>query len=159
LRLGAECEYREDGGRGGLTLGAPNYDLEETAARKRLYLEQVECAIKLILELNQLVGDDAMLLAFGDHGPDSLGQLFVAPVDWSEAAIEERLSILFVTNDAECGLSSVNSLVNVGRQLLACLGSEEIVMVQDRQFLAVLSKRSLAAGAEPIVEVTSATGP
>lgn len=153
LRYDRHCDLTMEPGLGGRTIGSPQFSEEEVAVRKEAYVDATVCASTVLSALAQSVGDEAVFVAIGDHGPDSLGQLFVRPQDWGSAEIRERLGVLFMTN-APCPIDDVHSLVNVGRWLLGCLASEQVEYLEDRFFVAVGSRLSINAPPEPIIEVT-----
>ena len=135
LRLGSDCAYRWKPVLGGRSVGLPGLDPSLLAQRKSAYLDQVECAQSVMLSVASLVGEDAILLVFGDHGPDSRAQLFAAPSDWSQADIEERMRVFFAAKAKSCSFEDVVSLVNVGRRLLSCLGGSGVSFLEDRYFV------------------------
>jgi hypothetical protein len=143
LRLDSNCEYRSDGGLGHMAVVAPVHSASDAEIRKRLYVDQVRCAERVIREVAELVGDGAILIVFGDHGPDSQRQSYVAPEAWSDSDIEERFRVFFATNATECGLLDVASLVNVGRALLSCLSGSPPTLADDRYFIASLDRTPL----------------
>lgn len=153
LRLDGACDYRREPGLGGKTVGAPYFTAEEVATRKAAYVEATNCASLAMSRLAKSVGDRAIFIAFGDHGPDSQGQLHLLPEAWDQDHVAERMSVLFVTN-ADCSLEGVESLVNVGRWLLGCMSGAPVDYLDDEYFIAIGSRRSASAEPEPIRAIT-----
>lgn len=153
LRLDGECAYVDGPGLEGHTIAAPGMTEDEIEFRKAAYRNATLCAAKVFSDLARVVGDRAILVAFGDHGSDSRAQLHRLPEDWTKDEVTERLGVLFATN-SDCTLDGVSSLVNMGRWLLSCLSNETIPYLEDRHFVAIESRRSVTAGPEPTREVT-----
>ncbi len=134
LRLDTRCEFRADGGQGGIGLPPPPNNPGKASERKLLYLDQARCALAVLEDVAARVGDDAVLIAFSDHGPDSRAQLSRPASTWTGEDVAERLEIFFATN-ADCGLTEAGSLVNVGRTLLACLAGQPAANIESRYFI------------------------
>ncbi|MFQ5524163.1 MAG: hypothetical protein ACE5F5_11400, partial [Acidimicrobiia bacterium] len=60
LRLDSNCEYRRDGGLGHMAVVAPVHSASDAEKRKRLYVDQVRCAERVIRGVTELVGDRAI---------------------------------------------------------------------------------------------------
>ena len=137
VRLDPTCQPRDDGGEGLTVLSFPGIGRSETSTRRSLYRDQVDCALRTVGELAELVGDRGIFVAVGDHGPDSRMQLFTPPELWSETAVVERFGAFLATNARGCGWSEVGTLVNVGRRLLSCLSGTDVPPLGDRRFIVV----------------------
>ena len=135
LRLDSTCGYRADGGQGDTVVSWAGMSESDIEARRRLYVDQVRCAVNVLSTVADVVGDRGVLLAFGDHGPDSRLQLMTPPSAWSDAALVERFETFFATNLGDCPFDRAASLVNVGRVLVACLGAEPLPLLDDRYFI------------------------
>jgi hypothetical protein len=159
LYLATDCDFRRDGGLSGLVVGIPDMEDSAVELRKRLYVDQVRCVATVLLDLAAQVDNRALLLAFGDHGPDSQGQLFMGTEDWTQTVIEERFGVFFATNESRCGLSSVRSLVNVGRRLLSCLGGLSAAPRPDRRFIEPGTLGSPGAPPGPLREISAPAVP
>ncbi|HJQ75959.1 MAG TPA: hypothetical protein VJ948_01705 [Acidimicrobiia bacterium] len=157
LRLDDECHYQIEPGLGGTTLASPWFSEEDIDKRVARYLKATICARDVIAGLLEVVDDDGILVAFGDHGPDSHAQLFLSPKDWSLEDLKERFGALFVTNSS-CPIDGINSLVNLGRWLVACLAGEQPTYVDDRFFVGVRARRNVGSDPEPLLEVTDILG-
>ena len=137
----------------GNVVTGPGMAISDIASRKLAYVEQTRCAQRLILDIAQIADERALLLAFGDHGPDSHGQLFKAPEEWTPDDLEERSQILFATNMRDCGVPQIKSLINAGRFIISCLSGSSVDQVDDRLLIAVPSMRPGSADREPLLEV------
>jgi hypothetical protein len=153
LRINEVCELEMTPSLGGRTVSSPELSREELRERMAAYVEATECVGATLSDLIQDVGDRAVVVALGDHGPDSQAQLHLIPDAWGPNHVRERLGVLFVTN-ATCQLKGVNSLVNVGRWLLGCMSHEEVKYLEDRYFVAVGTDKASRADPLPIRDVT-----
>lgn len=110
----------------GFAIGRPDFDKEQTQAALSGYVEQVKCTNQIMLEIASLLGPDDAAVMMGDHGPDSLGQLFLPGTEWSDAQRRERYGTFFAARIPGCAMSGIESLVNVGRRILDCLVSTDL---------------------------------
>jgi hypothetical protein len=126
LFLDSDCDVRFEDGFKGFAIGRPEMTDGELDEAKSWYIRQVECVNSVLDQVARLVAEtDSMALMFGDHGPDSLSQLFVHGVDWSEEQRFERLSAYFAARVPGCDMEGIGSLVNGGRRLVSCLSDAE----------------------------------
>lgn len=110
----------------GFAIGRIEYDETKVSQARAGYVEQVKCANKVILDMADLIGPDDAVILMGDHGPDSLGQLFIPGTKWSDAQIRERYGAFFTARVPGCEMGGIDSLVNVGRRLLSCYTTAEL---------------------------------
>lgn len=126
LFLDSDCEMHAQDGIKGFVIGRPEMSDRELEEAKAWYTGQVECVNGALSRVARLVAEtDSMALMFGDHGPDSLSQLFVHGVDWSEEQRFERLSAFFAARVPGCDMKGIGSLVNGGRRLVSCLSDAD----------------------------------
>lgn len=124
LFLDGRCSPDWGGGIPGFEIGRPGLSEEETTRARMRYLDQVACVNSVLISIaDQLNGDDVMI-AMGDHGPDSQGQLFVQGTDWNDDQKRERLGAFLATKVPGCDMSDIESLVNVGRRMMSCLSGD-----------------------------------
>lgn len=101
-------------------LGEANIDRRQTA-----FLEQVECAALLEVEISGLVPPDAVLIFFSDHGGDSRGQLSQSQPWDPEDAVERLSSHLAVQGASDCYQADPVWLSEMMSELLWCLAEME----------------------------------
>lgn len=154
LHVDSSCGYSPVAGMEGTTLASLEMTEDMLSRRKDGYVAQVQCANRLMVDIASELGDDSIVLAFGDHGSDSRAQLFKVPRDWNQDDLEERLEITFMTKDGGCELSPIRSLVNVGRRLISCLSDTPIELLDDRHFVAIPSNRMNPNETVPVLEVS-----
>ena len=124
LFLNSECEPDWRGGADGFSIGRTGFDAEQTEQVRSLYIEQVECANSLIIDIARRLGSDDAALIMGDHGPDSQAQLFIQSADWTTDQRAERFDAFLATKVPGCDMSHIESLVNVGRRMISCLSGD-----------------------------------
>jgi hypothetical protein len=66
----------------------------DTATVRPAYSDQMACVDRLLITALRKVDADTAVLATGDHGPATQGQLGRGPEQWSDADIAERFSVL-----------------------------------------------------------------
>jgi hypothetical protein len=126
LFLDEECAMRAQDGFKGFTIYQPGMSPAELASARRWYGRQVDCVNEVLTEVAALAdATDSIAVVFGDHGPDSLGQLYIPGVQWSEEQRFERLSAMLAARAPGCDMNALDSLVNVGRRLVTCLSDAE----------------------------------
>jgi hypothetical protein len=151
FRLDERCGYYNAPGLGARVMADPFTTTEHLDRRKHAYVLQSLCLYSVISEISPLFGENSMLLVFGDHGPDSQAQLFKAPEDWSSSDIVERFGTLLLVKSSRCGFQAVESLVNLGRELLSCLSNSDIEHLPDRHYIDIESPYGTVG--EPLMEV------
>jgi hypothetical protein len=87
------------------------------------YIEQVECVNSTITAIAAALPDDDVMVMMGDHGPDGQAQFYQPTSSWTESQIRERFGAFLVTHVPGCDMSGIESLVNVGRRIMTCLGA------------------------------------
>lgn len=119
----------------GFTIPRPDMSpLDLDNARDR-YVAQVECVNRVIVNLARLAHDnDAIVVFTGDHGPDSLGQLYTDGASWSDAQRSERLTTAAAIRVPDCSIHGVESLVNVSRRLVSCMSDATLPDLPTRVF-------------------------
>ena len=121
----------------GDAIGHPSYSDDLMAARRLAYVEQVECVNSRILEFLEYVEEEDVVIMFGDHGPDSFGQLTMDPSLWTAEQIWERLAIFASIKLPGCPNSVPDdwSPVNGLRSAIRCLSGDQVSDVDDRMFI------------------------
>ncbi|MGH8872081.1 MAG: sulfatase-like hydrolase/transferase [Acidimicrobiia bacterium] len=126
LFLDEQCRPDWRGGVTGFAIGRPEMSEDELAVARDRYIDQVECVNSVLLRAAEKLGADDVVLMFGDHGPDSTGQLFRAGTEWSEEQRRERFGSFYAARVPGCDMSEIGSLVNLGRRMLSCLSGDEL---------------------------------
>jgi hypothetical protein len=132
LFLDAGCEPDWRGGVAGYAIGSPQMDVHELAQVRARYIDQLECVNGTLLQVARALPEDDVAIMFGDHGPDSLGQLFQSGHAWNEEQRRERFSVFFAARVPGCDMESIGSLVNLGRRLLSCMSASEMPDLETR---------------------------
>ena len=106
----------------GFTIAQPNMTPADLEEARKSYGRQVACVNHVLADLAELAQEtDSMVVMFGDHGPDSLGQLYVRGAEWNADQRFERFGAMLAVRAPGCDIAGVQSLVNVGRRLVSCL--------------------------------------
>jgi hypothetical protein len=129
LNLDAECRVRPEPQPGGGAVGARFLvGTPELDARKEAYVDQIRCVNTKILRFLDELGDDSVVLLTGDHGPDSFGQVSVAPDDWTAEDSFERFSVFSAYRLTErCATVEPDTdLINGVRSLVSCVTGDGI---------------------------------
>lgn len=138
LYVNGSCEIVWDASLGGLHIGGSDLAAEAVSKRRSAYVEQAECVNQRVLSLVGSLPQEALVIIIGDHGPDSLGQLYV-PIDaWTESDIVERMAVLAAFRfPAGCDVivPADLSLVNSLRLSLDCLIRGEVPLLENRHFV------------------------
>jgi hypothetical protein len=151
LFMDDNCEIDARAGFKGFTIYQPGMTTSDLEEARKAYANQVRCVNEMLLQVAETAdATDSMVVMFGDHGPDSLGQLFIPGADWDEAQRFERLSSFLATRVPACDMSSPRALVNVGRRLMSCISTNELADLPVRAF-----EGRPGSGGEEIVEVPS----
>jgi hypothetical protein len=133
LFLDARCEPDWRGGLPGYVIGSPQMDSDELALVRARYTDQLECVNSVLLEVARQLPEDDVAVIFGDHGPDSLGQLFLPSGEmWSEEQRRERFGVFYAAHVPGCDMTSIGSLVNLGRRLLSCMSETALPDLETR---------------------------
>lgn len=99
---------------------------EVVDARQQAFVDQTQCIAKLESDLFGLVPEDAVVIAFSDHGGDSLGQMSHAGHAWSMDDVIERLNAhLALRSPIGCPFDPPVLLSELLRDLLWCLAGED----------------------------------
>ena len=142
LYLNDDCHPAVELDRGGNLLASPNDDVARPnalARRRAAYVEQVECAFSIADLVVRAAPPDAVILFVSDHGPDSLGQLLLAPTELDQQAQWERMSIfLAVRGGKQCNtqLADGISLINVLPTVTNCVLGTQFETVPDQYYIA-----------------------
>jgi hypothetical protein len=134
LFLDRHCQPDFRGGSDGFAVGEMGISQAELASVRALYLQQVECANHVLLDVADSLGQDDFALIFGDHGPDSQGQLFMQSEDWTAEQFAERFQAFFAGKAPGCDLTGLGSLVNAGRRVVSCLSGNLLPDLPTRSF-------------------------
>jgi hypothetical protein len=130
ITVDASCTVRPEPQPGGPAVGARFLiGTPELDGRRAGYVEQVECVNDEILRFLDELDDDAVVFITGDHGPDSFGQMKLAPDDWTEADIRERLAVLSayrLPSGCSSSVAEDQDLINGMRIVLGCLVEDEL---------------------------------
>ncbi len=153
FRLDEHCRYYQTSWLGGNAVADLSTTTEHLGQRKHAYILQSLCVQNVVSEISPLFGENSMLLVFGDHGPDSGAQLFKPPEDWSSSDIVERFGTLLLVKSSQCDFQAVESLVNLGRELLSCLSNSDLEHLPDRYYIAIESRYEIGGDSLPVIEV------
>jgi hypothetical protein len=135
LFLDQECRLRPDSSLSGFAIGQPGLSDASLEARRRAYVEQIECVNEHLVEAAGMIeAAGAVGLFLGDHGSDLGEQLYTHSDQWTGSERAERFGVMFAAHHSGCDYSAVSTLVNVGRQLIGCLTGTEVAMLPDRYF-------------------------
>jgi hypothetical protein len=126
LFLDSQCTPDWRGGAPGFAMGRAAHTEADTARVRSLYLEQIECANALITRVTQALGDDDAIVIMGDHGPDSLGQLYAQSDSWTDEQRAERFGTFLAARVPGCDMADVAALVNVSRRMMSCLTGDDM---------------------------------
>jgi hypothetical protein len=91
-----------------------------------------------ILRFLDELDDNAVVFLTGDHGPDSFGQMKLAPSEWTEADIKERLSVFSAYRLPEACSSDLPAeldLINGMRTVLGCVTDTDIDPLPVRSYI------------------------
>lgn len=135
LFLDSSCEMKAQAGYGGFTILQPNMSDAELTRARDWYVGQVQCVNAVLEDVASLAdAHDAIVVIHGDHGPDSLGQLYVPGAEWDTRQREERLTTMVAARVPGCTMTDITSLVNVYRRLLSCVSSDELLGLETRTY-------------------------
>lgn len=134
LFLDGTCRPNWREGKPGYAIGGTDESDAELADTPALYIGQLECVNSVLLEVAASLPPDDVAVMFGDHGPDSLGQLFTPGEQWSDAQRRERFSVFYAARVPGCDMSSIESVVNLGRRMMSCLGNTELSDLDTRVY-------------------------
>jgi hypothetical protein len=134
LFLDESCTADWDAGVSGFAIGRPRADDEQTKEARREYIEQVQCANRIMVQTADVLGDEDVALFLGDHGPDLQGQLFTPSSAWTDDQLRERFGTFMAAKVPGCEMESVESLVNVGRRMMSCLSSDSFPDLPTRTY-------------------------
>jgi hypothetical protein len=73
----------------------------DNATVRAAFSDQMACVDRLLITVLESVDADTAVLATGDHGPATGGQLSRTPRQWSDADIAERFSVLLARKQPE----------------------------------------------------------
>jgi hypothetical protein len=139
LTLDATCAVRPEPQPGGPAVGARFLaDTRQLDGRRAGYVEQVECVNERILRFLDALDEDAVVFITGDHGPDSFGQMKLAPGEWTEADIKERLSVFSAYRlppGCPTEVTESQDLINGMRKVLGCLIDAELPELPSRSYV------------------------
>jgi hypothetical protein len=121
LFLQGDCSADWNDGVSGFAIGRRGADALQTDQARSAYIDQLQCANRMMIETADVLGDDDVALFLGDHGPDLHGQLFTPSSGWTEDQLRERFGTFFAARVPGCDMSRVESVVNVGRRMISCL--------------------------------------
>jgi hypothetical protein len=102
------------------------------AARRAGYIQQVECANRVVTQFIDQIDPDSMVVLVGDHGPESFGQLKIDGSEWSDIEVYERagaLAAIRAPAGCEIDLPDDHHLVNTFRIALSCLTPSPIPLL------------------------------
>lgn len=149
LFLDANCVLHPQDGFKGFTIAQPGMSDTQLDEARDWYVSQVQCVNSHLAALAEDAdAKDAIMIMMGDHGPDSLGQLFAAGADWDEDQRFERMSAMLAARAPGCDMTAIETLVNVGRRLISCLSDIDFPDLPTQTF----ESRPTADG-EELVEI------
>lgn len=139
--LDSQCAVEVSDSREGVSFNHANVDSE---LREQYLIQQMECLNSFAAQVEQKVGEDAIVVVLSDHGTDRRSQLAIDETGWDHGAIRERMSVLLALSGPVCPVSEIVTLPNVMRQVLSCHATEGIEDVSDRVFIG--PKKELTPG-------------
>jgi hypothetical protein len=126
LVLDSQCDLRKpDPALGSLFLGSPVFGPELTRTRSHAFVDQVLCVERYVRAFVKSVPPDDVVVIFGDHGTDLLGQSFVDLSEWSREMFRERFLTLAAMRVPDCGETPTRT-IDIPATLLECLGLEVV---------------------------------
>lgn len=138
LFMDAQCDLvSEDRRIDGNFVEITGLDGAEAKARIDGYVEQVRCVDSLVRRLTaSIAGTDSVAFISGDHGSDALSQLSVAPAQWSEPQLIERMST-FTAVKAPPACDSQTSIVTIAifRDLISCSTGLDLKPIETQAFV------------------------
>jgi hypothetical protein len=129
--LDANCDVRLSDDLGG-QLSERGLSAEVVSDRRAGYIEQVQCANRVVTQFIDQVDSGSMIIVTGDHGPESLGQLTIDGSEWNDTELFERAGTLAaIRGPAGCqpDLPDDHHLVNTFRIALSCLTSSPLPLL------------------------------
>lgn len=134
--LDASCDLTPGADRRGLNVAAPLMSDEEKAARRALYVDQLECVNLQLEAFVDAVPDDAIIILTSDHGPDSGGQLFKPTEFWTNEDIAERMRSFVAIRAADgCRVDAETVGVNVFREIFRCEFGGDIELLEQAHYV------------------------
>jgi hypothetical protein len=119
----SDCSVERRADMGGFAITGPDVIGAGNDARRAAYLEQVECVNSVVLNTaSRVVDASAVLVFFGDHGPDGTEQLYSHGDVWTEAQIAERFGTFSAVSVPDCPVEHPLSLVDLLPPVMECLG-------------------------------------
>lgn len=160
LFLDSNCKVRGDERYSGLGLWRPGDTPAVIELRKNAFLDQVRCVVSIMDALIPLLTESTSVILLGDHGSDASMQLATEPVEWSTRQILFRQNVFFAARlPAGCALPERTVLPNVIRATVSCLGSTDLLPLENRVFLTVsdLGSTVVELPNTKVVELLSST--
>lgn len=149
LFLDSQCAMHAQEGFKGFTIAQPGMTESDLDAAREWYGKQVDCVNRVLKSIAEVIaGTDSVVLMLGDHGPDSLGQLFSPGAEWSEQQRFERMGAFVAAYVPGCDMSGIESLVNVGRRLVSCISDIELVDLESKAY-----ESEITSEGEQLVEI------
>lgn len=129
------CEMKTRGGVPGFSIWQQGMDAGELREARDRYVAQVQCVNKVLTHTAKLLAQsNANALVFGDHGPDSQGQLYNLGAEWDADQRWERLTTMAIARVPGCDMSHLKSLVNIGRRFVSCVSNQTLDDLDVRVF-------------------------
>ena len=99
--------------------------------------DQFACVDQLVIEALSDIPRDAIVVIFGDHGPDFPGMKLMTPDAWTDQQVLNRLAaFVAVRLPQDCVYPPMDtSLINVSRYVSACALGEEPQPLPNRSFI------------------------
>lgn len=134
LFLDKECSADWDGGVSGFAIGQRRADDQQIQQARREYVEQVQCANRVMIQTADVLGEDDVALFVGDHGPDLQGQLFMPSSEWTDDQLRERFGTFMAAKVPGCEMGGIESVVNIGRRMMSCLTGDSFPDLPTRTY-------------------------
>ena len=147
----ADCSIQFDERHRSPHINSPLVPDHLIAARRAAYVDQVQCVNSEVLEFLHQVDPSAIVVLISDHGPDSLGQLFVKNSEWTDIDRWERMSVLNAIRFPGCETADAYG-VDLFTVLFGCLLGTGQSLTPDRQFVMNVNPD------DPVVEVPAPVG-
>ena len=114
--------------------------------------DQFACVDQLVIDSLGNIPRDAIVVIFGDHGPDFPGLKTMAPQDWTNEQILNRMApFVAVRLSDDCTYPPPDaSLINISRYVSACALGEEPQPLPNRSFITPVGYPNTEA---PMLEV------
>ncbi len=137
LHVGADCSVNTDQRLEGLNVVVP-WNQEDAPRRRAAYVDQIRCLNRRLLQVIDTARPRSVVFLSGDHGPDSLFQLFTRTENWDASQRRERFAIMSAYRlPAGCRgtIADGATPVNAFRKIFGCVFEVRLPALPDRFFI------------------------